>query len=318
MLDTEPKPMPRIALVSAARSGTTHLIRLAEALQDLYVVKNEWLEGTGVAWAQERELVEFRHLHGVNYTDHTDDRLRFWVRANKESTLRILESLSDPSDRAVFYKSFPSHVAAPDFDRLFYDNPQTRFVFLTRRPIDSFISLIKAKNIDNWVTADTTAIKPALDAEHYLKWWGNTSDWFTGLQTRLDADGRPYGWLTYEDDVMPGIEHLLKRLVTELKVAGFETRIKWKHLARTRLKRLTRTIAGKELYGDMGAVKQDKEHDPAAKVSNWAAFSDRINNLTGSLECLERFMPQEQQVFWDAKSLPSEHEFRPASDVLQP
>ena len=315
MPDKEQNPMPRIALVSAARSGTTHLIRLAETLKDLHVVKNEWLEGIGVAWAQEHELAAFRRINDIDYKDHTDQRLRTWVRANKERTLQILESLAAPADRAVFYKSFPSHVAPPDFDRLFYDRPDTCFVFLTRRPIDSFISLIKAKNIDQWVSADTTAMKAQLDADHYLEWWSYTSDWFTGLKARLNADGKPYGSLTYESDLMPGIEHLLERLVAELNVAGFETRVNRKHLVRSRVKRFVTQMWGGELNGNMGAVKQDKGQDAAAKVSNWSAFTSQIETLTGSLECLEKFMPQEKKVFWDSQSLPPDLRLRVVTDA---
>lgn len=307
--------LPRIALVSVARSGTTHLVRLAEAFEDLYVVKNEWLEGVGIAWAQPAELEAFRRLNGVDYTDHNDARLRTWVRANKEKTLEVLEGLAKPTDKAVFYKSFPSHVAAPDFDRLFYDRPDTRFVFLMRRPIDCFVSLVKAQMIDHWVSTDTTSIKPDLDADLYLNWYALSSDWFLTLKGRLDKDNRTYGTLSYEEDVMPGIDHLLGRVQEEFEVIGFETRINRAHVAKTHAKRLVSKLRGKEIHGNLGAVKQDTESKTSAKVSNWDKFTQDIIARTGSLECLEQFTPQEQQVFWGELTLPPEFEFPTSKGV---
>ncbi|MFK7751110.1 MAG: sulfotransferase [Sedimentitalea sp.] len=293
--------LPRISLVSTARSGTTHLIRIAAALEQLYVVRNEWLDMQGVAWAQADELAKFRALHGVDYTDHTDPRLSKWVRENKEETLQILETLAKPEDRAVFYKSFPGHVLGDDFNRLFYDRPGTLFVFLMRRPIDSFISLMKARSIEKWVTIDTTQMKPELQAESFLTWWGINSDWFLRLQQRLKADNRPFGMLSYEDDVMASVPHLLNRLVAELHVAGFETSVNRTHLVKSSVKRAIHKVKGRELFGDMGAMKQDKEKSTAAKVSNWDAFCQDVIARTGSLDSFEAFKPQDQPHFWGAK-----------------
>jgi hypothetical protein len=290
--------LPRISLISSPRSGTTHLVHLLEGLDGLHVVKNEWLSRRGVAWASEDELTKFRALHRVDYTDHRDPRLCAWVRENKAETLDVLETMAQPEARAVIYKSFPTDVDADEYDALFYDRPGTVFIILRRRPIDVFISLTKAEAIGKWNSFDTTNVKPNLDADFFSRWHLMTADWFTGLEARLTADGRPYGVLEYDADIMPGIRHTMTRVVQELGAAGFETRVRSGVIRHVQWQRFYRQLRGKGMFGNLGAVKQDKNSDPATRVKNWDAFCAQVLEKFGSLDVFDRYDQPEKRAYW--------------------
>lgn len=283
------RTLPWICLLTIARSGTTHLVRLMDALQDVHVIRNEWLDVRGVTWAQPEQLARFSKAIGHEIKTYKDPILNAWVRANIGQTLSILQDGAARGDRATAIKLFEDHLTSQEFDTHFLSKPDTKFLILERRPIDCFISLRKAMVRDEWVGRDTTGLKIELDAQEFLAWHAIRRTWFDGMAARLEAAGRPYGRLDYDRDIAQGSHHMLDRLIEELRVAGFETRRKRGYLTKLALRRHASAILGWEPHPDLGAVKQDRAANAADKVGNWDDFAQTVEQTTGGLDVLERY-----------------------------
>ena len=283
--------LPWIVLISIARSGTTHLIRMMKGIKNIHVVHEEWLNYAQVTWAQPEQLHIFSAEIGREITSHLDPRLTEWVRANKRRSLELLQANARPSDRAAIMKLFQRYVSGEEFHDLFLADPRTRFLLLKRRPIDSYISLQKAKALDKWVNKDTTGLRVTLDPRDYLDWHRDRSEWFGWVETALRDAGRPYGLLDYDADIAQGDAHMLNRTVEELAKAGFKTRRRFGHLTELALRRAGPSWLGGQHDPRFGAQKQDHAASPEGKVKNWAEFLDGIGAQPGGPALLDGFMP---------------------------
>ena len=260
-----------------------------DSLRGLHVVRNEWLDNTGIAWAQPEHLRLFGKVIGKELHSHHDPDLNAWVRANKAQTLDLLQVGARPSARISAIKLFENHISDSEFEELFLSNPESRFLFLKRRPIDSFISLNKARALKKWVGTDTTHFKVTLDADDYRNWYDVRARWFGQREALLQSLGRPYGMLSYEDDVLPGSKHMLDRLIEELAKTGFHTQRRHTYLMTLRLRKLAATLTRSQPHPDLGAQKQDRAASAAEKVENWAGFLTGIERQPGGIARLEEY-----------------------------
>jgi hypothetical protein len=76
-----------------------------------------------------------------------------------------------------------------------------RPLFLLRAPLESWISLQKARAGWNWTRTDTTALKPEVDPQAFAAWQDRQEEWFSSVLDALKAAGRSPGVLRYENDL---------------------------------------------------------------------------------------------------------------------
>lgn len=285
---------PWIALLSSPRSGTTHVIRLMEALAGLYPCREEWLNIFGVPWVGDRMLDRLNRAHRTRYAQFADPALGAWARADFARTLDFVQKSAPLGTRAMVVKVLHPDLTAAEFEQLFLASPQHMVLVLQRAPIDSFISLCKAKAVNKWNMHDTTCLSITLDAAEFLAEWQRQSTWHHALRHTLEQDGRPYGLLDYERDVLPGEDHAIARLIEELGRAGLATRLKPKVAIERQAHRALAT-AGAALQvptappRPIGLPLQDRSPSRAAKVTNWDAFLVEIRRLGADEGMLESY-----------------------------
>jgi hypothetical protein len=128
------------------------------------------------------------------------------------------------------------------------------FAVLKRRPIECYISGLKARSMSKFGVIDTTAIKPALSVDAFAEWAARTKAWYGRIQDALETRGVPYAKLSFEEhfDGLSG-EESLARILPLLEPLGFSG-----------IEVSPRIIEGR---------RQDKETRYQDRVSNWEAFS---------------------------------------------
>lgn len=222
-----------------------------------------------------------------------DPALRDWVHQDPWRTLRLLGEIAPRGTRAVVTKLFPRFLDASAVDAQLAAAPDTAFLILTRRPIDTYISLIKARSVNRWANFDSTHLRPALDPIDFVSWHAAQSHWFALIQAATLRHGRPTASLTYEHDVL-GVDPVtatgIRRALAEVGLPG---ELRWTWRARQQVKRLVRATAsriglsGRWLEGT-GLAPQDRSRAVKDKVSNWEAFRAELS-VHHDLQMLERY-----------------------------
>jgi len=286
--------IPWIALVSNPRSGTTHVIRLMEALSGLYPCREEWLNVLGVPWVGDRMLARISKAHGTRYGQFHDPVLGAWTRRDFARTLDFVQSSAPSGSRASVVKVLFPDLTIPEFEALFLTAAERMVLVMQRAPIDSFISLWKARAVGKWLDHDTTNLRVTLDPAAFMAAWQERGAWYRGIRTMLERHHRPYGLLHYEHDILPGEDRAVTRLIEELARAGFPTRLKRTVVVERQAQRVlatARAMRGKTTVAPppMGLKKQDLAATREAKVANWGDFIDQIRRHPAGEAMLDNY-----------------------------
>ncbi|GMG81768.1 hypothetical protein LNKW23_09810 [Paralimibaculum aggregatum] len=285
--------MPWICLVSVPRSGTNHICRLLERLGWLRVYL-EIFDPGGPSWLDAEALAALARATGLDLARAKDPRLGAWVHARPAETLAALEHAAAPGQRACLVKLFHDHLAPERVAETFLRRAETRFLFVRRRPIDSYISLVKARHVGRWLGVPTTDLRLPIEADAFCRWHDSASRWFARMEALAAAAGRPASTVIYERDIHPSDLTTLRGLANRLGQLGLPGHLPARLIAEHGAKRLI--AAGAGLVGRespwppaLGIDRQDTAASCAEKVSNWARFEADLARLPGGLDRLERY-----------------------------
>lgn len=206
-----------------------------------------------------------------------------WVRADPLRALDVLAASAPPSTLAFATKLFPTFLEHEFLDRCLMAAPNAHFVTLTRSPIDTFISLTKAKSMGEWAHVDTTNLRPSLQVDEFVAWHRRISDWYRQVEGLLARHGRQDLRLVYEADVNVDEPRTLGRLREILATVGVMTEVDsadglpagavphrpWWSAAWYRLR--GRRLALRQ-SGQRGYVRQERSRQRETRVNNWDAF----------------------------------------------
>jgi hypothetical protein len=142
------------------------------------------------------------------------------------------------------------------------------FAVLRRRPIECYISGVKAHAASKYAKVDTTAIKPALEIEHFVEWAQRMRRWYRWAYASLKERGQPFARLSFEEhlDGLTG-EEALSRIVPLLTPLGFPD-----------VKIPPRVFEGE---------RQDKEPRYQDRAANWDAFEAAARADANAADLLE-------------------------------
>lgn len=275
---------PLIALISAPRSGTTQVV---EVLREANRVASlgEWFDRRGAPYLHEPLLAAARAHFGRPVAQKLDGALGRWVHADPARSLRLLRDSLPAAAPAGIFKVFPGHLDRDAVAAHLLPVPDVLYLVLERRPLDAYISFVKAKSRNAWLRQDTTGERVALDADDYVDFRDRRAAYFAFVREALDARGLPWASLSYEADVAPGTRHLEARLRDVLGRMGVDVtptlvgRLRLAHAERydAAMRRLGLPVAPRAV----GLPRQDRAHRPADKVSNWEAFAAAVSARTG-------------------------------------
>jgi hypothetical protein len=174
-----------------------------------------------------------------------------WRGMNPGRTLETLYELGGYVP--VIFKLFPGHVSNQLVADEIFSRRDVAYIYLRRRPIESFISSVKAKVVSFHGEADTTEIKPNLTVEDFLKWARPMRAWHDWLETEIAWRRLSPLRIGYESDLESNRpEEVLEKVLTGLQALGVP-----------RVKPKTRIFVG---------TRQDREEHYRNRVANWAKF----------------------------------------------
>jgi len=180
---------------------------------------------------------------------------------------------------------FPGHASMTDLDEIACRFRPKAYI-LHRRPIDVFISNMKALKVGAWTQANTTEIKPRLAKQKFTEFWGRTRRHYLFAGKILRRHGLPVEASSYEDiyaSAQSPVEAVADLLNIDIPESG---------------------------DGDLKLNKQDKSDTPAEKVANWDEFAAELEaaGLTAMLDdyALDRFSMMDWLRFQIETRLPQE------------
>jgi hypothetical protein len=160
------------------------------------------------------------------------------------------------------------------------NRPDSLIFFVRRRPIDAYVSMLKAKRLQQWTTVDTTEMKINVDPRQFLKWRRQTSAWYRRLEGACWMMGKPFYRLTYEGDLAAPPGAVSERFCAILEDSG---------LGPFTLPPDDPTI---------GLIRQDRNADVRDRMANWDEFH-RYLKAKGLLDMAFDQIPEFQPTFWD-------------------
>lgn len=172
-----------------------------------------------------------------------------------ELPMQTLEALHRACEgRTIAFKVFPGHLPRGLIETEFLSRDDIAFAILRRRPIESFVSVVKTKGGAKYALTDTTDIKPEISADEFLEWARRMRAWYKWLREMLQAREKPYAEISFEKHLdgysaQEALAHL-RALFIPLGITNFEDLDE--HAA--------------------GGTRQDREGDYRKRVANWSAF----------------------------------------------
>ena len=237
-----------LCIFAMPRTGSSHLNKLLKSCPGISA-KSELFHGRAKTRFSEPEMQQIESRAG----DAVQDNATFakWRRKHPADTLESLYEAGRP--KVVAFKVFPGHLKKETIETQLMGRSDIGFAILKRRPIECFISGLKAKSMSTFGRVDTTAIKPVLSAAEFLEWAARMKQWYGWTRKALKQRGMPYAEISFEKhlDGLSGEESLsvILPLLEPLGLRGVEV--------------APRIFEGK---------RQDKEIRYQDRAANWEEF----------------------------------------------
>lgn len=242
-----------LCVFAMPRTGSSHVNKLLKSC-DEFNAKSELFHRRTVGVFTKPELMQLQKRADIDVKDHK--ALTDWRRRHPLETLEAL--YQGGGRRIVTFKTFPGHLEKELLEDELFPRDDVAFAILRRRPIESFISGLKARSVSTFGRVDTTAIKPELSAERFVVWARKMKNWYAYTRKKLEARGKPYAFISFERhiDGQSG-EESLGHILALLEPLGIAD------------------IAVPEEVKE--GERQDREPVYQERVSNWEAFVDEVN-----------------------------------------
>jgi hypothetical protein len=241
-----------VCILATARSGSSHLIELLHNCSELNV-KGELFHIDSVARLTKSDKAK---LKGESNGEITDKKtLCEWRRRHPRRTLDVL--YESGNRRPLVFKLFDDHLAKDVVADNILDCSDIGYIVLRRRPIDSYISKVKARAAQTHTKVDTTAIKPELEPRSFIFWGRRVKEWYGWLDEEIGRRALPCYPLSFERHIENRTEmEALSELCERLEALGCP-------------------------FGPMppevqGQVRQDREPDYRNRVANWPEFEAEL------------------------------------------
>lgn len=252
-----------LCVFAVPRTGSSHLNKLFRSCPE-FQGKSELFHRAQAGRHRKFEWAQLKAKSNGAVVD--DDSFRDWRRTHPAATL---EALHDAwKTKIIAFKIFPNHIPRDLIESQLLPRDDIGFAILRRRPIESFISAVKAKAGSIFTKTDTTAIKPELKAKDFVLWAGRMRNWYDWTQRVLEARERPFAQISFEKhfDGLSG-EGSLARVLEQLRPLGIESV----------------SMPEKIIVGE----RQDKERNYKDRVANWDAFEAELRGVPAHAELLD-------------------------------
>lgn len=142
---------------------------------------------------------EIESAIGQSVASLTDHEKAVLVRRNPQKICDTLRDKSRQIGIPIAFKVFPRHLDFAMLNDVIIASDNITKIIVDRRPIDSYISMIKANELQEWTFVDTTAIRPTINAQQFCHWYERNQRWYEKIAEKLKIDGQAILALHYEE-----------------------------------------------------------------------------------------------------------------------
>ena len=258
-----------LCLIGAPRTGSTRVASILSGFQALAVRRE--IFNDHVAESLEQECSALGAHAGITGVQGVNDRrLVDWLRSHPNDAI---EWLLPRMNKSVFvFKLFDGHIRDPELRRQVLSRPDTGFLLVRRRPIDIYISAIKAWEIRRMRYVDTTNVQARGDVEEFIKGVKRLWNWFDECYRTITDARRPVGLLSYGDEIMRPDAEFVELLRHKLEALGVDP----------------------GAYGEIEGrpvTRQDRSTSYVHKMTNWATFSEALRRYPDYAQAFDEWAP---------------------------
>jgi LPS sulfotransferase NodH len=205
-------------------------------------------------------LPQIRDITGLRSQVEEDPFLWGYAHGNPGAFLEVVaQAAARQLKQAYCFKIFEDQLDLGTIEDILA-RPRMHLVLLTRRFLDAYVSLQKAKLTQQWVGSDTTHLTVTLDAEDFALWLRRQQAWYRHWLDWAKHRGQRVLVLRYEEDVDRPLPTLLWRFARAMR--SFDV-----HLGHPRHIR------------NEGLERQDKRRSTSSSIANWQEFAAACQRL---------------------------------------
>jgi len=270
-----------VCLIGMQRTGTSHLNKILSYVPEIES-RSELFHPWRCMWMHPHEIEDFSRRVGKKLPCSCENRRQTirMIRRRPDLVLDCLVDLMAPEKQILTFKVFPGHLSVRQVTKAIISRPDCVIIFVRRRPIDAYVSKLKAKQVGQWARVDTTEMKVEVAPRQFLRWNRRMSAWYRRLEGACWMMGKPFHRLTYEGDLAASPRAVSERFSAVLEASG---------LGPFTLPPDDATV---------GLTRQDRNTDVRDKIANWGECH-RYLAAKGSLDRAFDPIPEFQPTFWD-------------------
>jgi hypothetical protein len=245
-----------ICLLTIARTGSTHLSSVL-ANYSRFAAFRELFAGAacrGLSVHVPPRLITLKAAKRDN-----DPALTAFAAAHPGLFLdRVARYCRWTGKPVISFKILSGQLPVETIETEVLSRKSTRAMLITRRAVDSFISLQKARELSRWVHKNTTEFKPQVDAGAYAEWHAKSAAWYGHWIDWHEANGIELPILRYETDIDGEVAHTLERFSSKARLLGV-------------------VLHARPVLKKPRVQRQDQTSDVRDKVSNWTEFEKGLS-----------------------------------------
>lgn len=252
---------PELLIVATQRTGSNYLCEclrgfsLALVLREIFH-RRSVLGSNGATFV----LPELSARLGISAETDSDPALVDFFQREPARAWATLADIAKDRRRTflafkVFDKQLPVSVLEP-----IVKSRRPAVLFLVRKRLDVYISLMKAKVASEWSKADTTSTKIDISVEEFLAWSATVDTWYAEMRRVIDEAGLKFLVLGYDQHLKSDKDTVVGLLEKALKKIGVDV--------------------PPRLNMPPGAYfKQDKVESPFARIANGDEVEARLRDM---------------------------------------
>ena len=191
-----------VFLISQPRSGTNAFLDLVCGSNESFVRGGEIFTGHHGKEINQIILKKFPWVTDLKNSEDKKKKIRErYQKIMNDQALELLNFLATNEKfqkRIFIVKIFPDHLSLKSLE-LVLKTHALHIIFLRRRMIYSYISLIKARSTKSWWGIDYSAQKVELDEKRVQNYIDKSNAWFVQTQDLVSSMEVPSIHLTYEE-----------------------------------------------------------------------------------------------------------------------
>ena len=263
-LDIDPGDRKQLAnqvqtliLIAIGRTGSNYLCNLLgrhpqiEARYEIFAN----VEATSLTDGEIEALSDM-----ANYTFKSSEDLELikYLKTNYHQLIQVIKSRLTKEKLIFSFKIFQDHLLPQAMTELIDDS---EVIFVTRTVIDTYISKMKALQLETWVQKDTTEFKPAIDANHFVHWYNENCRYYQSCAKK------------YRDTHHKEIEVLRYEHFTQGNDLENFYLVSDKISTLTGIQFTSPNVNFKSIF-----CKQDRNESIDKKVANWPEFEKQLKD----------------------------------------